>query len=82
MLLAANGSGCVRPALAGVPETLWIGGTASQKDSKHRQLRAAVPDTRTRPPHAVRILLSVFCMGIQLLLIAVCVQVLRDPATR
>ncbi|KAL3157391.1 hypothetical protein ABBQ32_011868 [Trebouxia sp. C0010 RCD-2024] len=52
VLLAPHGSGCGGPAPAGVPQTMWIGGTASQKDSKHRQLQEAVPDSHVRHPHA------------------------------
>lgn len=68
VLLASNVLGCKRPALIGLPETMWIGGTASQKDSKHRQLRAAVSDSRIKPSHTVRprsaaLLSSTFCIG-------------------
>ena len=34
---------------------MWIGGTVSQKDSKHKQLQALVPDGRFRPAHAVNL---------------------------
>ena len=54
-LLSQEGLRSRPTALIGQAGTLWIGGTTSRKDSKHRQLKAAVPDGRFRPPHAVRI---------------------------
>lgn len=73
VLLAPHGSGCGGPAPAGVPQTMWIGGTASQKDSKHRQLQEAVPDSHVRHPHAVRtttaaFLSCIFDVGVHFLL--------------
>ena len=53
-LLGTEGLGFKPCALVGQPGTLWIGGTTSQKNSKHKQLKAAVPDGRFSPPHAVR----------------------------
>lgn len=55
VLLGPERLGCRAPALVGLPGTLWIGGTTSQEDSKHRQLKAPAPDGRSKPPHAVRI---------------------------
>lgn len=75
-----------------MPETMWIGGTASQKDSKHRQLREAVPGSRVRPPHAVRtttaaFLPNIFDMGAHSLLNAVLwrhcpLELLRDQSVQ
>ncbi len=37
---------------------MWIGGTVGQKDSKHKDMKKAIPDGRYKPPHAVRLLSS------------------------
>ena len=72
-LLSQEGLRSRPTALTGQAGTLWIGGTNSQKDSKHRQLKADVPDGRFRLPHAVRItttagLSNAFCTGLAVLL--------------
>ena len=52
---APCGPGSKHPVLSGAPGPMWLGGTVSQKDSKHKSVRKSIPDGQLEPPHAVRI---------------------------
>ena len=54
MLLHPGEAASRHPAMCGTQGNTWIGGTVSHKDSKHKQLKAPVPDGRFRPARAVR----------------------------
>jgi len=53
VVVGPDGMGSRQPALMGAPGAMWLGGTVSQKDSKHKGMQKPIADGRLKPPHKV-----------------------------